>query len=232
MRYEIAGGNLPYVKCQLSAGESIHCESGAMAWMDDCFEMETQGGGIGKMFGRMFSGESMFRNRYVARADGEIAFASCFPGTIQAFSLQPGQELIAQKHAYLASESGVDMSVYFQKRFGSGLFGGEGFIMQRFTGSGIVFLEIDGAAETYTLAAGERKIVSTGNLLAMDGSCSMDVRGVGGVKNVLFGGEGFFNTVITGPGRIVLQSMPIQSTAMALYRYMPQPSNSSGSGNK
>lgn len=232
MEYEISGGNLPYVKCRLSAGESIQCEAGAMAWMDDCFEMETQGGGIGKMFGRMFSGESMFRNRYIARYDGEIAFASCFPGTIQAFTLRPGQELIAQKNAYLAIEAGVDMSVYFQKRFGSGFFGGEGFIMQRFTGSGTVFLEIDGSAETYTLAPGERKIVSTGNLLAMDGSCSMDVRSVGGLKNTLFGGEGFFNTVINGPGRIVLQSMPIQATANALYRYMPIPSSSSGSSSK
>ncbi len=232
MEYEISGGNLPYVKCHLSAGESIHCESGAMAWRDDCFEMSTQGGGIGKMFERMFSGESAFRNCYTAQADGEIAFASCFPGTIQAFRLRPGQELIAQKNAYLASETSVDMGIYFQKRIGSGFFGGEGFILQRFTGSGIVFLEIDGSAETYDLATGESKIVSTGNLLAMDGTCSMDVRSVGGLKNTLFGGEGFFNTVITGPGRIVLQSMPIQGTARALYRYMPIPSSSSGSNNK
>ncbi len=232
MEYEISGGNLPYVKCHMSAGESIYCESGAMAWRDDCFEMTTQGGGIGQMFGRMFSGESAFRNCYTAQTDGEIAFASCFPGTIQAFALLPGQELIAQKNAYLASETSVDMSIYFQKRIGSGFFGGEGFILQRFTGSGIVFLEIDGSAETYHLASGESKVISTGNLLAMDGTCSMDVRSVGGLKNTLFGGEGFFNTIITGPGRIVLQSMPIQGTARALYRYMPIPSGSSGSSSK
>ncbi len=230
MKYEIAGGNLPYVKCRLAAGESVYCEAGAMAWMDDCFKMDTQSGGIGKLFGRMLSGEPLFRNRYTAQREGEIAFASCFPGTIRAMEIQPGRDLIVQKSAYLASEAGVDMSIYFQKRLGSGFFGGEGFILERFSGSGICFLEIDGSAEEYILAARERKIVSTGNLLAMDASCSMDIQSVGGMKNVLFGGEGFFNTVITGPGRVILQSMPIQGTARALYRYMPIP-NSSGSGN-
>lgn len=232
MKYEIAGGNLPYVKCQLSAGETIYCESGAMAWMDDCFKMDTQGGGIGKIFGRMFSNEPLFRNCYTAKREGEIAFASCFPGTIRAVKIRPGQDLIVQKSAYLASEAGVDMSIYFQKRLGSAFLGGEGFIMERFFGSGICFLEVDGSAEEYTLAANERKIVSTGNLLAMDASCRMDIQSIGGMKNVLFGGEGFFNTVITGPGRIILQSMPIQVTARALYPYMPNIGSGNGSGNQ
>lgn len=231
MKYEIKGGNLPYVKCHLTAGESIYCEAGGMAWMDDCFSMETQGGGIGKIFSRMLSGESMFRNRYTAERDGEITFASCFPGAIQAFELKPGQELIVQKCAYLASESSVEMSIFMQKKLSTGLFGGEGFIMQRFTGSGLVFLEIDGSAEMYELAAGERKIVSTGNLLAMDGTCKMDIRAIKGMKNVLFGAESFFNTEITGPGRIVLQSMPIHKTAMELHKYMPEPLNTSSSSN-
>ncbi len=231
MRYEIAGGNLPYVKCCMSAGESIYCEAGAMAWMDDCFRMDTQGGGIGKMFGRMLSGEPLFRNCYTAQREGEIVFSSCFPGAIRVMEIQPGHDLIVQKSAYLASEAGVEMSVYFQKRLGSGFFGGEGFILERFSGSGLCFLEVDGSAEEYVLAANERKLVSTGNLLAMDASCSMDIQSVGGVKNALFGGEGFFNTVITGPGRIVLQSMPIQGTASALYRYMPHLNSSGSNGN-
>lgn len=225
MQYEIIGGNLPAVLCRLTKGEKIICESGGMSWMDGVFKMETTGGGAGKMFGRMFSGESMFTNTYTAQQDGEIAFASCFPGEILAIDLKPGRSIIAQKRAFLASEAGVEMSVFFQKKFGKGLFGGEGFIMERFSGSGVVFLEVDGSIKEYTLAPGEKKVMETGHLVMMDDTCQMDIERISGVKNVLFGGEGFFNTVVTGPGRIVIQTMPMAKTADVLAGYLPQHSS-------
>ncbi len=224
MQYQITGGNLPVVTCYLNTGEEMMCESGSMSWMDDGFEMVTEGGGMGKMLGRMMTGEKMFKNRYVARKPGEIAFASSFPGSIKAVEVTPQKTVIAQKGAFLASYGNIQTSVYFQKRVGGGLFGGEGFMMQQYTGQGLVFLEVDGSAVEYDLPAGVSKIVDTGYLAAMDGTCSMEVRSVKGVKNVLFGGEGLFNTVITGPGHIILQTMPISNTATVLYSYMPHPS--------
>ena len=193
--------------------------------MDGVFKMETTGGGIGKMFGRMFSGESMFTNTYTAQQDGEIAFASSFPGEILAINLTPGKSIIAQKKAFLACEPGVEMSVFFQKKFGKGLFGGEGFIMQKFTGSGLVFLEVDGAIKEYVLAPGEKKVMDTGHLVMMDDTCKMDIERIAGVKNALFGGEGLFNTVVTGPGKIVIQTMPISKAAGVIAGYIPQQSS-------
>ena len=225
MQYEIIGGNLPAVLCRLTRGEKLICEAGGMSWMDGVFKMETTGGGIGKMFGRMFSGESMFTNTYTAQQDGEIAFASSFPGQILAINLTPGKSIIVQKKAFLACEAGVEMSVFFQKKFGKGLFGGEGFIMQKFTGSGIVFLEVDGAIKEYVLAPGEKKIMDTGHLVMMDDTCKMDIERIAGVKNALFGGEGLFNTVVTGPGKIVIQTMPISKAAGVIAGFIPQQSN-------
>ena len=225
MRYKIKGDNLPVLVCSLEAGEEMKCESGSMSWMDDEIEMQTEGGGLGKMFGRMFTGESMFQNRYIAHRPGEIAFSSSFPGSIRAVEITPDKPLIAQKGAFLACCGNIDISVFFQKKLRSGLFGGEGFLMQKFTGSGLVFLEIDGSAVEYDIAAGDKKIVTTGYLAAMDGTCTLDTVTVKGTKNVLFGGEGLFHTVIHGPGHIILQSMPVQKTAMMLYGYMPHPSS-------
>ena len=225
MQYEIIGGNLPAVLCRLTRGEKLICEAGGMSWMDGVFKMETTGGGVGKMFGRMFSGESMFTNTYTAQQNGEIAFASSFPGQILAINLTPGKSIIAQKKAFLACEAGVEMSVFFQKKFGKGLFGGEGFIMQKFTGSGIVFLEVDGAIKEYVLAPGEKKIMDTGHLVMMDDTCKMDIERIAGVKNALFGGEGLFNTVVTGPGRIVIQTMPISKAAGVIAGFIPQQSS-------
>ncbi|MEE0964928.1 MAG: TIGR00266 family protein [Ruminococcus bromii] len=222
MTYEIIGGNLPAVLCRLEQGEQIVCESGAMSWMDDVFTMTTNGGGIGKMFGRAFTGESLFRNVYTAQRAGEIAFASSFPGNICAFELTGNNSIIAQRSSFLASTAGVNMSVFFQKTLGSSAFSGEGFILQKFTGRGIVFIEIDGAAKEYKLAPGERKIMDTGHLVMMDGTCKIDIERVKGVKNALFGGEGFFNTVVTGPGRLVIQTMPIAKTAQTIITMLPR----------
>lgn len=218
MQYEIKGTPLPVLIMNLSAGEQIKTEQGAMSWMSPNMEMSTNaGGGIGKAFGRMFSGESMFQNIYTCRGgDGLLACASSFPGEILPIQISANCTIAAQKSAFLACESGVEMSVHFQKKGLAGFFGGEGFILQKFTGNGIVFLEIDGSVIEYTLAAGQSLVVDTGILAAMDLSVSVDIQSVKGVGNALFGGEGLFNTVLTGPGRIWLQTMPKSTLAQAV----------------
>lgn len=223
MNYTIEGAPMPVVICNLEDGETMLTEKGAMSWMSPNMKMETTtGGGIGKMFGRAFSGESMFINRYTAQGGtGLIAFASSFPGDIRAFEIAPGQEIIAQKSAFLASTAGVEMSVFFQKRIAGGLFGGEGFIMQRLSGNGTVFLEFDGHIKEYELAPGQQIVVDTGYLAAMTAGCTIDIQTVPGVKNMLFGGEGIFNTVITGSGRVWLQSMPVAQLAGAISPFIP-----------
>ena len=225
MRYNVEGDNLPVLKVYLEAGEQIQCEAGAMSWMDEGIEMQTSAGGLGKMLGRMFTNENAFMNTYIASQTGEIAFSSKFPGSIRAVEITPGNGLIVQKGSYLASVGNLTNEVYLQKRFSTGFFGGEGFLMRKFSGTGLVFLEIDGSAHDYDIQAGSCKIVDTGYLAAMSESCSMEIRSVKGLKNMLFGGEGFFNTAVKGPGRIILQSMPISSTATVLYQFMPHSSH-------
>ena len=227
MQYQIAGEPLPVVTCQLAAGETMITERGSMSWMTPNMRMETTtGGGLGKAFGRLLAGEALFQNRYTAQGGpGLIAFASSFPGSIRAFEIGPGKELVVQKSGFLASEAGVELSVFFQKKLGSGFFGGEGFIMQKLSGQGIAFAEFDGHVVEYELAAGQSLVVDTGYIAAMDATCSMDIVTVPGVKNALFGGEGLFNTVVTGPGHIWLQTMPISSVAAVLRPFFPSSGN-------
>ncbi|MBQ9743235.1 MAG: TIGR00266 family protein [Ruminococcus sp.] len=221
MRYELKGGDFPVVICQLANGEQMITEKGSMVWMTPNMHMETKGGGIGKMFSKAFSGESMFQNIYTAQGDGMIAFGSSFPGKIVPVEIAPGRELIAQKSSFLASETGVQLSIHFNQKLGAGFFGGEGFIMQKLSGNGIAFIEIDGDLVVYDLAPGQQMIVDTGNVAAFDSTVTMNIQKVSGVKNALFGGEGFFNTVLTGPGRIWLQTMPISNVAGAIRPYIP-----------
>ena len=223
MRYEIKGDTLPVVVCYLESGEKMITERGSMSWMSPNMKMETTtNGGIGKAFGRMFSGEAMFQNRYTAQGgNGMIAFASSFPGQIVAREIGPGRELIVQKSGFLASEAGVDLSVFFQKKLGAGLFGGEGFIMQRLSGQGIAFLEFDGHVVEYELKPGQQIVIDTGYLAAMDATCSMEIQTVPGLKNMVFGGEGVFNTIVSGPGHIWLQTMPISNVAGEIARFIP-----------
>ncbi len=221
MEYRIVGDNLPVLLLQLHAGEKVTCEAGAMSWMDDEIEMQTEGGGLGKMFGRLMTSENMFMNHYVARQDGEIAFASHFPGTIRAVEVTPQRSIVIQKGSYLAHFGNIETKVFFQKKAGAGFFGGEGFLMRQYSGQGIVFLEIDGSAIEYDIPAGDRKIIDTGYVAMMDATCTMDVVTIKGAKNILLGGEGLFNTVVSGPGHIILQSMPIAQTAMMLSRFIP-----------
>ena len=223
MKYKIEGETLPVVICTLDKNETMITESGAMAWMSPNMLMETtSNGGIGKMFGRMFSGESIFLNKYTATDhEGLIAFASSFPGSIKAFEVNQSKSYIFQKSAFLAGTEGIELEAHFKKSFSSGLFGGEGFILQKVKGNGLVFAEFDGHVVEYELAAGQKMIIDSGYLAAMEDTCTMEIKTVSGVKNVLFGGEGLFNTVITGPGHIWLQTMPISNVAGSILPYIP-----------
>lgn len=232
IRYEIEGGHLPVVICYPEAGQTLCTESGAMSWMSPNMRMDTNtGGGFKKVLGRMFSGESIFLNEYTAEGgSGMIAFASTFPGSIIPYQVSPGNGIIVQKRGFLAMEKGLELSLYLQKKLGRGFFGGEGFIMQRISGNGMVFLEIDGHCKEYDLKIGESIIVDTGYLAAMSETCTMDIQSVKGAKNMFFGGEGFFHTRITGPGKVYIQSMPLINTAHALSPYIEiqQENNNSG----
>lgn len=223
MKYEIMGSPFPVLTCNLSAGESVVCQKGAMTWMTDNMTMETgTGGGLGKIFSKALSGESIFQNTYTALGTpGTIAFGTNLPGSILSFQISGGRSIIAQKSAFLASEPSVNFEIFFQKKFASGFFGGEGFIMQRFTGDGILFVEIDGSVIEKDLAPGETLLIDTGYLAAMETTVSINIESVKGIGNALFGGEGLFNTKVMGPGRIWLQTMPISHFAGSLSHYIP-----------
>ena len=221
MRYEIKGTPFPVVICQLEDGEQMVTERGSMVWMSPNMEMQTHGGGLGRMFSKMFSGESMFQNIYTAHGAGMIAFGSSFPGQIKEIAITPGHDMILQKSAFLAAVPGVELSIHFNKKLGAGFFGGEGFIMQKLSGSGIVFLEIDGEMVEYDLAPGQKMVIDTGNVAAFESSVSIDIQQVPGIKNKLLGGEGLFNTTLTGPGKIWLQTMPISNVAEAIRPFIP-----------
>lgn len=228
MQYEVKNAPLPVLICRLNPGESVECQKGAMSWMTPNMEMATGVGGsnngllgaLGKMAKSTLTGESIFRNTYTCvGSSGEIAFASSFPGNIICFNTT-SSSIVAQKSAYLANTPGVQMDIFFQKRIGAGFFGGEGFIMQQFRGQGMVFLEISGCVCEYDLAAGQSMLIDTGYLAAMEATCSMDIEAVRGIGNVLLGGEGLFNTKVTGPGRIWLQTMPVNCLASAIQPYI------------
>lgn len=223
MRYSIEGGTLPAVIIQLDPGETIISEAGGRTWLRGPVQLETKAeGGLGKSLGRMFSGESLFMSRYTAQGPAEIAFSSSFPGSIVARTLEPGESIICQKAAFLCATHGVDLAVHFQKKLGAGLVGGEGFVMQRVTGPGMVFLEVDGHCHEYDLGQGEQIICDTGVVAIMDATCQMDVRMIKGIKNVLFGGEGLFDTVVTGPGKVHLQTMTIAKLAKLMIPFIPK----------
>ena len=215
MDARIIGETLPAVVCKLKKGESVLTENGGMSWMDEGIQMETTtNGGIMKGLGRAFAGESIFMNVYTAQKDDvEIGFSSCFPGKILEFDLKDGETIIAQKRSFLCSENTVDISMKFRKKIGAGFFGGEGFIMQKITGPGKVYLEIDGTVVQRELQAGEKLKVDNGYVAAMTESVNLDIETVKGVKNIVFGGEGLFLTTLEGPGTVWLQTMPISKLA-------------------
>jgi uncharacterized protein (AIM24 family) len=207
MQYRIEGGNLPALIITLNQGETLVSQAGGRTWSRGPILTETKGGSLGKAFGRMITGESLFMSYYSAQGPAEIAFASSFPGRIIARELKAGESVICQKSAFLCATYGVELSVHMQKKLGAGFVGGEGFIMQKVTGPGLAFFELDGYCPEYNLAPGEQIVCDTGVMALMDESCTMDVQMVKGAKNILLGGEGLFDTVITGPGKVYLQTM-------------------------
>ena len=223
MRYSIEGGSLPVLLVQLDPGEKLISEVGGRTWCKGDVVTETTGsGGAGGALGRMFSGESLFLSNYTAQSNAEIAFTSSFPGSIIVRELGPGESIIAQKSAFLCASAGVQLAAQVNKKFTSGLLGGEGFVMQKVTGPGIAFFEIDGHCKEYDLAPGERIVCDTGIMAMMDESVTMDVESVKGLKNKLLGGEGLFDTVLTGPGKVYLQSMTMPKIANLIVPYIPK----------
>lgn len=230
--YRIDGTTLQVVTIQLQTGEVIYSESGGMSWMSANVEMKTHsGGGLGKMFKRALSGESLFiTDFYVKQGTGVVAFASEFPGKIIPFDLGPGQSLIIQKDAFMCAEKSVDLDLHFRKRLGTGFFGGEGFIMQRVTGPGLVFAEVDGEVVEYDLQPGQVLKVDTGHLAMMESTVDFDVTLVKGFSNILLGGEGLFLGSLRGPGKVWLQTMPMSKLAAKIAQFMPQVGGKGPSG--
>ena len=225
MKYKIFGGQMPAVTVRLDAGESVYTQAGGMSWMTEGISMETNlKGGLGKSLGRLFSGESLFMATYTAQKEADITFAASLPGEIRAFRIEPGQEYVAQKGAFLCATPGVTLSAVVNG-MKSGLFGGEGFVLQRLSGEGLVFLELDGAIQEIDLQAGEKLIVDTGNVALFEAQVSYSAQMVKGFKNILFGGEGLFLTTLTGPGKVWLQTLTASEIARRVIPFIPTTSN-------
>lgn len=224
MKYEIKNQPFTVLTLHMEQGEQVKCQSGAMAWMTPGIQMETKTGGLGGMFKKAIIGESLAMNNYTANQAGELTLAKKVPGDIMMVDVSK-TPIIAQKTAFLAATPGVNMDIYLQHKVGTGFFGGEGFLMQKLSGSGYAWLEIDGSVQERELAAGEQLVIDSGYVAAMEASCSMEIQQIRGFTNIVLGGEGLFNTVVTGPGKIWLQTMPVNALAMNLYAYMPHPSN-------
>ena len=216
-------GDYPVLRCFLNEGEEIITSAGNMSWMTDSIDYQVHsGGGFKKAFGRAFSGEGFFQNSYTAIKDNqEIAFAISMPGEIRHFYLDGDTTFIAQKNAFLASESTVEFKNVLTKKLSTGFFGGEGFILQQFSGKGNLFLEADGSLIEYNLEAGERLLVDQGNVFLFESSIGYEIKSVKGLSNKLFGGEGFFLLELTGPGKVFLQTLPISNLAGELSRVLP-----------
>lgn len=223
MEYKIEGSTMPSLEMQLQQGDAVYTEAGGMAWMTGGISMEASGrGGIGKMFGRALSGESLFLTTYTCEADkGMIVFTMEAPGEIIPLELAAGEAMIAQKDAFMCAEDSVELEMHFRRKLGSGLFGGEGFILQKLTGPGRAFVEIAGEVRTYTLKSGQSLKVDPGHIAMYEPTIEYDVAMVKGVKNMLFGGEGLFLATLTGPGKVWLQTMPLSNLAAAIRRYIP-----------
>ena len=222
MRYRIFGDKLPGLTLQLDAGESIYTQSGGMSWMTNDFQMDTNvRGGLMKGLGRMLTGESLFMATYTAQTNGaEITLTSAMPGEIRALQLDGQKQYIAQKSSFLCAQQGVVLSTFVNK-LKTGLFGGEGFLMQRLSGDGMVFLELDGSIVEIELKPGERLKVDTGNIAFFESDVKYDVETVKGFTNIFFGGEGLFLSILEGPGKVWLQSLNTASFAARLMGFMP-----------
>lgn len=227
MKYDIFGDNLPAVTIDLNRGESIFTQSGGMSWMSSDIKMDTNAkGGLLKGLGRMLAGESLFMATYTAQSDNQsITIASSFPGNIVALDLSTGKEYVCQKSAFLCAEPNVELSTVVPNGARGGFFGGEGFVLQKLSGSGLAFVELDGSIKEIDLAPGEKISVDTGNVAIYETSVRYDIETVKGFKNILFGGEGLFLTTLQGPGKVYLQTMTLPSFAGKLVPYLPKTTN-------
>jgi len=223
MKYEIRGTLTPHVEVQLGPGETVVTESGAMAWMDAGVTMSTSApGGIGGALSRKLSGEGVFVTKFTSELGGDtVVFVPEVPGTIVALELGHGESVIAQKDAFLASEESVTYAMEFKRKLGAGMFGGEGFILQMFTGPGTVFAGIGGEVQETMLSAGQTLKIDPGHLAMFEPSVDYDISNVKGIGNILFAGEGLFLATVTGPGKVWLQSMPVSTMAGAIHRHLP-----------
>ena len=227
MKYNIFGNAFPAVSIKMDRGESIYTQSGGMSWMTDGIRMDTNThGGFMRGLGRMFSGDSLFMATYTAERDNqEISISAALPGEVHVIEVGPGKSYIAQKGAFLCAQQSVQLDADLTKKFSSGMFGGEGFVLQRLSGRGVAFLELDGAVCEYTLAPGERLKVDSGNIAYFEEQVGYSVETIKGFKNVLFGGEGLFLTVLEGPGKVWLQTMTAADLATKIVPYIPVSNN-------
>jgi uncharacterized protein (TIGR00266 family) len=224
MQYQISGTVMQTVSIDMQPGEAVYSLTNSMCWMSDTISMSTNtGGGFLAGLARTFGGGSFFITDFTAQAPGHVAFAPRFPGTIMPIQLAAGASLICRKETFLAAEKSVTLEIAFQQRFGAGLFGGQGFILQRATGPGLVFLDLSGEVVEKDLAAGEKLLVHAGHVGVLDASVTFDIQMVQGFSNILFGGEGLFLATLTGPGHIALQSMPIMNLAEEIAKHLPAP---------
>jgi len=232
MRFDISGTVMQTVGIDLYPGETVYSQTATMAWMTDGVRMHTNtGGGLFAGLRRSFTGGSFFVTDFTADGRmGHVAFAPRFPGTILGRTLRPGESLICRKETFLCAEKSVTLELAWQQRIGSGFFGGAGFILQRVTGPGTVFLDLSGEVITKQLAPGERLLVHAGHVGVHEPSVAFDIQVVPGFRNILFGGEGLFLATLTGPGHVALQSMPIMNLAEEIGRYLPQASGGESGG--
>jgi uncharacterized protein (TIGR00266 family) len=223
MQFTVSGTTMQTVSIDLQPGETIFSQRSVMAWMTDTIQMNANtGGGFLKAIKRSFSGGGMFVIDYVASGPARIAFAARFPGQILPFTLQPGESLVLRKETFLCAEKSVQLDIAFQQRLGAGFFGGEGFILQRVTGPGTVWLDLSGEVVVEDLAPGQRLLVHAGHVGIQTPSVQFSIQMVKGFRNILFGGEGLFLATVTGPGRVWLQSMPIMNLAEEIGKFLPQ----------
>ena len=226
MQYRISGTLMESVDIHLKEGETVYTESGGMAWMRGSFDMDTSTrGGLGAGIGRMLAGESLFLTTYICKSpDGLITFTPEVPGKVVDLKLEAGQSMICQKDAFMCAEESVELEMHFRKKLGAGLFGGEGFILQKITGPGTAFVEIPGEVRKIELKPGEMIKVDPGHIAVFEPTVEYDITGVKGLKNVLFSGEGLFLATLTGPGTVWLQTLPLSNLALKLAKYMPKKS--------
>ncbi len=230
MRYEVTGTTMQTVSIDLAPGESLYSQTASMAWMSPSIRMDTHtGGGIWAGIKRALAGGGIFITEFIAEGSGHIAFAPRFPGHIVPITLLPGQSLICRKETFLCAEKSVTLEIAFQQRLGAGFFAGEGFIMQKVTGPGTVFLDLSGEVVEKDLAPGEQLLVHAGHVGMQEPGVDIDIRMMRGFRNILFGGEGLFLATLTGPGKVWLQSMPIMNLAEEIARYLPSNNSESGS---